>query len=48
MERHGAWIWRDRGIGFGVIDPKLDANVYVQFRRTLRLAAAPAAAPARR
>ncbi len=47
MERRGAWIWRDRGIGFGTVDEKLDANVYVQFRRTLRLDAVPAAALAR-
>ena len=39
MQRRAKWIWRDRGVPFpfsslvGGIDPKLDANLFVQFRR---------------
>ncbi len=41
MQRRGTWIWRDRGVAFpfsslaGRIDPKLDANLFVQFRRVV-------------
>jgi hypothetical protein len=43
MQRRGKWIWRDRGVPFrfsslaGRIDPKLDANLFVQFRRTFHI-----------
>ncbi|MBI2913012.1 MAG: hypothetical protein HYY03_03740 [Chloroflexi bacterium] len=46
MERREHWIWRDRGIPFvalnpfGEIDPKLDMNLFVQFRRSFHLDAA--------
>ena len=41
MQRRANWIWRDRGVPFpfsslvGSIDPKLDANLFVQFRRVV-------------
>jgi hypothetical protein len=43
MQRRGKWIWRDRGVPFlfsslaGRIDPKLDANLFVQFRRAFHI-----------
>jgi alpha-L-rhamnosidase len=54
MQRRGRWIWRDRGVPFpfsslvGGIDPKLDANLFVQFRRSFRIVTPlPASAPLR-
>lgn len=47
MERRGDWIWRGRGISFGNIEPKVDQNLFVCFRRTFELREAPAAAPLR-
>lgn len=53
MQRNAKWIWRDRGVPFpvssfvGSIDPKLDANLFVQFRRVISLEAVPLTAPIR-
>jgi len=53
MRRRGAWIWRDRGVArpvsplVGSIDPKLDANLFVLFRRSVTLDGPPARAPLR-
>ena len=50
MQRAEAnWIWRDRGVPFPFfslisrIDPALDANLFVQFRRSFHIEALPAA-----
>ncbi len=53
MHRRGKWIWRDRGAPFPIstflanTDPKLDANLFVQFRRSFRLDAVPGTATLR-
>jgi hypothetical protein len=53
MHRRGKWIWRDRGIPFpsstffANTDPTLDANLFVQFRRSVHLDAVPRVAPLR-
>jgi hypothetical protein len=53
MQRRAHWIWRERGAAFaGVnplagVDPNIDANLYVHFRRAFRLDAVPATAPVR-
>jgi hypothetical protein len=48
MKRRGLWIWRDRGAGGGLnVNPREDANLFVQLRRTFWLDAPPASAPVR-
>lgn len=53
MHRRGKWIWRDRGVAFPFstflanTDPKLDANLFVLFRRSFHLDDAPRASPLR-
>ena len=52
MLRTGQWIWRDRsgesqGASRGGIDPKVDANLFVQFRRSFRIDSVPASAALR-
>jgi hypothetical protein len=53
MRRRGKWIWRDRGVPFPFstfladTDPKLDANLFVQFRRSFHLDAPPRSVPLR-